>query len=585
MASLFRYSRKPAPLRPCARARLAVEPLEERTVPTPFTVSNLNDAGPGSLRQAIVSANVAPGADVIVFQPGLAGTIPLATGVLHIRDSVTITGPGAGVVTISGNNASQIFLVDNAATSVIGVAISGLTVTQGNAGSALEGGGIQVANENLTLSNVVVAGNTAVIGGGILIGVGGQLTLDGSAVSNNNSINAVGGGLFLGENSVSVIRNSTIAGNQANGPGRGGGGIFVDVAASLTLTNSTVAANQALGGDPIIGDSAGGGILVWTNATLVARNSTISGNDAPFGGGIYVDTGGSVTLEDSTLSGNSAGSAGGGIWMRGNVLAIRNSTIAFNSADSHNAGGTGGGIFITFGQLTLESSIVADNAVGAAGQHPDISGGLVATNSLVENIAGAIFSSASTANILGLDPLLGPLANNGGPTKTHTLLPGSPAIDHGANLTGLAADQRGGLFLRTFGGGTDIGAFEVQPNPGPTQQAIQAAVQVIRILQPTGGRLAAATIGDVSGDFINDIVLAFRLRNNKLLIATLSGIDGKILGVFQPFSAPLRAGAKARLVMLSLVGDAALEIGLIVTPGGAGVPSVSVFTMAGKRVL
>jgi hypothetical protein len=164
-------------------------------------------------------------------------------------------------------------------------------------------------------------------------------------------------------------------------------------------------------------------------------------------------------------------------------------------------------------------------------------------------------------------------------------LAGSPAIDHGSNPGGLTSEQRGFPLLRSSGAGVDIGAFEVQPNPGPTAQAIQAAVQAVGLLQSLGARLAAFAFGDVNGDFVSDIVLALRLRNNKVLLATLDGVSGKILGVFQPFAVPLRVGAKVRLLMLTLVADAALEIGLIVTPGGPGVPLVSAFTMTGMRVL
>src|SRR5262249_47440078 len=142
-----------------AWARLALEPLEERAVPTAtFTVTNLNDAGPGSLRQALADAD-APGADTIVFQPGLSGTITLSRQ-LFVNDSVTITGPGAGVLTISGNNHSRIFQIDNGTNASIDVTISGLTLTQGNSG-VLDGGAISVANEALTLRGVVITGNTA----------------------------------------------------------------------------------------------------------------------------------------------------------------------------------------------------------------------------------------------------------------------------------------------------------------------------------------------------------------------------------------------------------------------------------------
>jgi hypothetical protein len=228
---------------------------------------------------------------------------------------------------------------------------------------------------------------------------------------------------------------------------------------------------------------------------------------------------------------------------------------------------------------------VADNLVGTTGADPDISGSVTATSSLIGNATGTTFAAGSGANITGTDPMLGPLADNGGPTRTHALLPGSPAIDHGSNPAGLVADQRGGLFLRTVGAAADIGAFEAQPNPAPAQQAIQAAAHTIQLLKPAGARMAAVAFGDLNADFVNDIVLALRLRNNKLVIVTFDGVSGKIVGVVQPFRNAIGANARVQLVTLNLNADRMLEIGLIVTPGGPGVPHISAFTVTGVRVL
>src|SRR5262245_58595790 len=164
----------PAPSRrPKRTYRPGVEVLEDRTVPASiFTVTNLLDDGPGSLRRAIHDANGAGVDDAIVFQPGLAGMITLTTGELDVFDSVTITGPGAGVVTVSGNNASRIFLVDNAAHTAINVAISGLTLTAGADGA------VAVSDEVLTLRGVVITNSSAQNGGGILVSTDGRLTLE-----------------------------------------------------------------------------------------------------------------------------------------------------------------------------------------------------------------------------------------------------------------------------------------------------------------------------------------------------------------------------------------------------------------------
>src|SRR5262245_56879321 len=415
-----------------ARVRPAVEPLEERAVPSAFPVTTLNDAGGGSLRQAILNANAAAGDDTITFQPGLSGTITLTTGELPVTGSVTILGPGADALAVSGNNASRIFAVKRTAGIPIDVAISGLTLTRGQSGE-FDGGAIDVAGEVLALSGVVITGSTAQNGGGISLGPGGRLTLDNCTVSGNHAdrlLTPLGGGLSLNVNSVTVIRNSTISGNKAIAGS--GGGVFVRSDGSLTVENSTVSGNSA-GVD-------GGGIDVDA-ATLVVRNSTVSGNSARFDGG--------------------------GIWVGRATAEILNSTVAFNRAAGDNAGGgQGGGVFARpDASVTLRSTLVGDNAVGATGAGPDVSGPVTATNSLVENTAGTTFAAGSAGNILGLDPLLGPLQFNGGPTQTHALLPGSPALEHGANPAGLTTDQRGVGFPRVLGAAADIGAFEGTPPP------------------------------------------------------------------------------------------------------------------------
>src|SRR5262249_17062772 len=136
------------------RVRLAVERLEARDVPATFTVTNLNDAGPGSLRLAIESANAGTDPAAIVFQPGLTGTLTLTSGQLDVINPVTVTGPGSGKLTISGNDASRIFRVNNNS-MVQDFALSGLTLTKGKAAA---GGGIFLGNDNLVLGDVVITG-------------------------------------------------------------------------------------------------------------------------------------------------------------------------------------------------------------------------------------------------------------------------------------------------------------------------------------------------------------------------------------------------------------------------------------------
>src|SRR5262245_2576272 len=142
-----------APRRPWA-ARPSLEALGDRIVPSTFTVRNLADNGPESLRQAILDANALPGADAIAFAPGLSGTIALTSGQLNITDALAIDGPGAGVLAVSGYDASRVFRIGSGVT----VAIDDLTVTHGRADN---GGGIWNAGGNLSLTRVIVSQNQA----------------------------------------------------------------------------------------------------------------------------------------------------------------------------------------------------------------------------------------------------------------------------------------------------------------------------------------------------------------------------------------------------------------------------------------
>jgi hypothetical protein len=470
-------------LRRRCRCRPALEPLEDRTVPAPVTVTNLNDfvngtttsiasliANPGadgiSLREALQAANNTLEANTITFQAGLTGTITLINGELRITRPVTITGPGAGVLTVSGNNVSRIF--DVVAGS--GVSISGLTLTKGNAGIAgtgVTGGAIRIGVSSLTLSGMVITASTADIGGGIYVGPSGQLSLENSTVSGNFATS--GGGLYL--NSETLIRNCTISGNQ-------------------------------------IGEGDGGGVL---------------------------HEGGPLTVENTTISGNTTLGSGGGLMLKSGTatVRVRNSTIAFNTAFNDFGNGVGGGIAISAGSIhvTLQSTLVADNAVGMGGLHPDLSGSAVAINCLVENTSGTTFLAGSANNVTGADPRLGPLANNGGPTRTHALLAGSPAIDAGLDFAGQPTDQRGPGFARVVGHDADIGAFEVQtPPPAPLPSPPLPPAQIVAV--------------------------AFK-RKGKVRVRVLDAASGAVRGVLTPF--PGFRG-RLRLQLLDLNSDDSLDL-------------------------
>jgi predicted outer membrane repeat protein len=258
---------------------LRVEVLEGRLVLATLTVTNLLDSGPGSLREKV---GLAANGDTIHFMAGLTGTITLTTGELQLSRSVTITGPGANVLGVSGHNASRVFEVVAGATD----AVSGLTITAGQPGGSS--------------------------GGGVLVDTGGTLALTSSALS-DNSARSVGGGLF--NNGTVTVTESTLSGNSS---GTGGGGIYNT--GTLTVIGSTFSGNSA---------PSGGGI--YSTGTLTVTGSTLSGNSASVsvGGGIIASSL-PATLRDTIVAGNLRGSSPDDI--SGTVSA----------ASSYNLIGTGG---------------------------------------------------------------------------------------------------------------------------------------------------------------------------------------------------------------------------------------------------
>lgn len=429
-----------------------------------YTVVNLNDAGAGSLRQAILDANTNPGADTITFGAGVTGTITLTTGELAITDSVTLQGPGPNVLAISGNDASRVLNLYSGA-ALLDVTISGLTISHG---AASTGAGIVDYDENLTLDNVVLRDNKSTSDGGGLWADGFNMTLTiRNSVITGNTSGQDGGGIYVEDTGGTLlIQNSTISNNQA---ARHGGGIyFYDPDHDITIEGSTISGNVA--------GQRGGGIYLYnidgSTNTFTIRNSSITGNRAQSGGGIYLDqTDYPVIIENTTISGNTATADGGGLNARNSSsggLSLVNVTLADNTA-----GGKGGGFIHQQGTSALTNVLVAGNRAASLADGNDIynSPGAVLNvqNSLVQDAPAGTINGTNVGNLLSVAPLLGPLQNNGGLTQTHALLSGSPAIDAGASVA-LTTDQRGAGFPRTVGASPDIGAFEQQPPP-PVQPA------------------------------------------------------------------------------------------------------------------
>jgi CSLREA domain-containing protein len=465
------------------------------------TVTSLADPGDGTCNTAQCTLREAladPGSTDISFAAGLTGAVTLAApqaggGTLVLRESLTIAGPGAGITIRRRATDPQfrILTIEPGAT----VALANLTLRNGKTDRV--GGGI-VNFGTLMLRNCTVAGNaSSQHGGGI--DNHGPLTLEHTTVANNSAAGSGGGidnhGMTLTVTNSSIVRNSgsgiesgggtlaitntAVSFNSGRGIildwghatlekvrilGNSGGGIALHQG-TIALTNSTFSRNSA-------GD--GGGIVNSAGGRYTIANSTISNNAATgLGGGIYNTVGdpfgrlsATVRLTNSTVSGNSAGS-GGGIRnsdrLGGAFATVINSTIASNSARA-----TGGGIdqeeaaLESSNIVSLVNSLVARNTAPTA---PDVTGGAGASFSLIGDGTGSGLTN-SNGNQVGnvspytspIDPRLGPLADNGGPTATRALEAGSPAIDAASSPDCPATDQRG--VARPQGAACDIGSYE-----------------------------------------------------------------------------------------------------------------------------
>jgi hypothetical protein len=400
-----------------------------------ITVSNLNDEGPGSLRAAIGEANQGLGSDDIVFASGLTGAIEVgSTSNYGLYPETPMNIQGAGQITLRGGPNVDYFVFTGTgygSSPGVPIAISGVTITGGHATNdhyADRGGGIFNRDAALTLSNAVISDNYALDDGGGIYS-------------------------YSASGSVTVV-NSTISGNRAGATGDG---------------------------------NAYGGGIYSQDSPVTVRNSTISGNNSGGdGGGVYMSsrdtTDPSLTMENSTVANNTAGSGssddGGGVWLccgdNGQSLTMKSSTITGN----HVGGGSGfGGGLVLFdvaaSNVSIQSSIIANNTGTVADDIYSTHGGQLGF-SLVKELGadstdtGSSFTTTSP-NITGLDPQLGGLASNGGPTQTEAPSGSSPVIDAG-NSSGLGSDQRGVLrpidfpAIPNVADGSDMGAVELQPS-------------------------------------------------------------------------------------------------------------------------
>ena len=446
------------------------------------------------------------------------GTLTVANSVITGNTAPTgnqTTGFGGGIFAEAGTrlNINNTTVIDNI--------------------SARSGGGIAttpLANTavNITIVNSTVADNDAGVGGGggVFIAPTSTLTSFNSNFTNNNALGNGGSGGGILNQGFAVIQGGTInlndaTGNSANGGGIGNSGTLtltrvsvsnnmantngsgggISNTGTFTLTDSTVANNQSV--------TAGGGINTTNTSVLTITNSTISGNNATGDGGGVNNTG-TLNMTNSTVSGNQIVSGfGGGINNANNSAAnLTNCTIAFNSTNFRGGGVANDSTGATF---NVGNTIIAQNT--ATNRGPDAFGTFVSNgfnligSSLNQDPIG--FTNGTNGDIVGgsgpavINPLLNPLANNGGPTQTHELQSASPAIDKGNSSFGIVTDQRGNQRFIDVpqvptppgGNSSDIGAFEFS---APTAAASEIKGRVM-ISGNTGLRNAFVVLYDDRG--------------------------------------------------------------------------------------
>ena len=475
-----------------------------------------------SLRDALAAATT--DGDVIVFDAALSGQIILLSqGELVVDAGITITGLGSANLTVDAGGNSRVFYIAYIP-SGDDVAISGLSIINGDAGGDNGGGIYDLHNGDLTLNDVSITGCDASYGGGVYVRDDGTVEIVDSAISDNNALYS-GGAFYTEGGGDLVITNSIFDGNAAGDYGGGGG---IGNYGNVTIVGSTFSNNDAgsgggafnisnsvtgdvsISGSSFIDNTANDGGAIYTNnaGSFTVTSSTFSGNTAISLGAVYLGTDGQVvtvtgslfadnyasyyggalnsaaddqivTINNSTFVGNSSLDGPAAIFKdQGGSLTINMSTITENSAAS------GGGVwFRSSGRavdVTITGTILSGNTgYGGAADDLNTSGQSSPVATISDSILGVVDADITVTASNNIDATapgfvlgLAALADNGGATQTMALLTGSPAIDAGPaavpTFAGNGFDQRGTPYVRVYNGQSDIGAFESQPDPTPT---------------------------------------------------------------------------------------------------------------------
>ncbi len=433
-----------------------------------------------------------------------------ASGDLDVREALVISGAGSASTIIDGNLSDRVFEVHPGSGQINRLTLNGVTIQHGDPGSGAEGGGILVdLTGRLTLNDSLVTNNAAATCAG---SCGGGIKSYGQMIINNSSVTANQGGGVVNDGGLMTLTNVNVGDNvlgsgvanlgggflQFNGGsviGNQGGGILNKSSTAKPLAALTVSGNSLgggihndglsakseihLSGSLVSGNSGASGAGIFNegiNAAAKISEATVSNNTSNANGGGINNTG-TLILERSTLDHNQA-VAGGGIDHNGSTLALTNVTLSQNSA-SDNGGGLYNRSSVTLLNVTLYANAASgpetggnlynDGDTASAALKNTIIAGAGAGGNCTNNF-GVLASQGynledadlcglhAAGDLVNIDPLLGALQNNGGPTPTHLPGMGSAAIDGGTNTGCPLSDQRG--VLRPVGSACDIGAVE-----------------------------------------------------------------------------------------------------------------------------
>jgi len=477
-----------------------------------WLVANLNDSGSGSFRDAATSAL---SGDTITFAPGLSGTMYLASGQITIANSVTVVGPVGNGIVISGAN-SPVSISAGATVSV-----SNLTFSNGaasNYGGVVSNSGTLTLTKCIFTNNAVDANHTSWVG---TVSNQNNLTVANCSFTGNTVSVANYGGGAISSNGILTVKSTVFNGN-ASSEGA------ISASGTLTVENCGFSKNNP------------GAVYVDSGFATIQGSAFDTNISSGSGGALRINQATNVAVTNSTFTGNQA-QVGGAIYNGGGVLRITSSTIVQNSTSGSYTFSNGGGIDAYSGTTTVTSSIVAGNiSTNSPSNYPigsdiDFASGTLTSggSNLIGDGSTTNFVNGTNHDIIGttaapINPMVGALASNGGPTYTIALLKGSLAIDADYAGTGsVIADQRG--IHRPQGVRNDIGAFEYVAGILPVVTAFSPASGAVGTFVTING----SGFSSASSVTFNGVAsTAFIVASDSIIVATVpSGATTGPIGV------------------------------------------------------